>query len=79
LCPIKVDDEFDRWELAALWVNRGGYQEIRSRSSRMLEQSEEVMFLGMRVKLMKLIGHDPVPLAFKMSTVRCPGSEKELD
>ena len=53
-----------------LWVV--GYQEIRSRSSRMLEQSEEVMFLGMRVKLMKLIGHDPVPLAFKMSTVRSP-------
>jgi hypothetical protein len=41
----------------------------------MLEQSEEVMFLGMRVKLMKLIGHDPVPLAFKMSTVRSPESE----
>ncbi len=45
----------------------------------MLEQSEEVMFLGMRVKLMKLIGHDPVPLAFKMSTVRSPGSEKVVN
>jgi hypothetical protein len=45
---------------------------MRSKSSRMLEQSVELVFRGRSVKLMKLKGHDPVPLALRMSTVKLP-------